>query len=420
MKLRWWVCLLLFLTWVLSYVDRSLMPMALASIGEEFRLSPTAMGMVISAFFVGYGLMQIPGGLLADKFGPRRSVTLGIAFWSLCSLLTGAAHSMASLLAVRVCFGLGEGIHPPATFKILGAWFPQRERSRANGMMMSSNTIGPMLTPFLFAAAIGALGWRRAFYVLSLPGFLLAFLSYYFLRDQPADHPRISNQELNEIAVEERMMTKLSVSQLLKYKALWQLCFIYLTWDITWWGFQAWLPTYLLKDRGFSLIHSGVFAALPFAAGFLGLLTAAYVSDRSGRRRVVLVVALLGNAFFMLLTANAVNTTWAIIFLTATGFFLPAIQGPFWSLPMDLLPLSVMGYASGFINTGGQLAGAFAPVVIGALIENTGRYKAGFLFMALSAGFSAVLVCLLKEGHVTPAGIKNSNWHQGVPRSRNF
>ncbi len=160
-----------------------------------------------------------------------------------------------------------------------------------------------------------------------------------------------------------------------------------MAWDVTWWGFQAWLPSYLLKVRHFTLVNTGAVAGLPFAAGFVGLLIASYIADWTGKRKAVLVSVLLGNALFMLLTATAGSATMAVIFLSATGFFLPAIQGPFWSLAMDLLPSRVMGYSSGFINTGGQIAGIASPIVIGALIQFTGHYDAGFIFMALSAGF---------------------------------
>lgn len=170
-----------------------------------------------------------------------------------------------------------------------------------------------------------------------------------------------------------------------------------MAWDLTWWGFQAWLPSYLLKARGFTLLHTGIVTALPFAAGFVGMLGSAYVSDRIGKRKPVLILVLLGNALFMLLTATATSSTLAVVFLTATGFFLPAIQGPFWSLPMDLLPSGVMGYSTGVINTGGQIAGIGAPVVIGTLIQLTGHYEAGFLFMAAAAVLAAALVAILKE-----------------------
>ena len=399
MRVRWWICLLLFLTWLMSYVDRSLMPMALPLISQEFHLSPTVMGVVISAFFVGYASMQIPGGILADKFGARKTMTAGVALWSIFSVLTGAATSLTNLIWVRILFGLGEGIHPPAAFKALSSWFNSAERGRATGLVMSSNTLGPMITPIIFATLMGAFGWRNAFFLVSIPGFLIAIAVYWYLRDQPAEHPRITSRELAEIG-EEKNHDAVSFRELLRYKSLWQLFFIYMTWDVTWWGFQAWLPSYLLKERGFTLLATGAVAGLPYAAGFVGILAAAYISDRTRKPRLVLASVLLGNALFMLLTATAGNATTAVVFLTATGFFLPAIHGPFWSLLMDLLPSQVIGSSSGFLNTGGQIAGITSPIVIGALIQLTGRYEAGFIFMAISAGLSAILVGVSKESKV--------------------
>jgi len=399
MKIRWWICFLLFLTWLMSYVDRSLMPMALPLIGQEFHLSPTVMGVVISAFFVGYASMQIPGGILADKFGARKMMTAGVALWSIFSVLTGAATSLTNLIGVRILFGLGEGLHPPAAFKALSSWFNSAERGRASGLVMSSNTLGPMITPIIFAALMGAFGWRNAFFLVSIPGFLIAFAVYWYLRDRPAEHPRMTSRELLEIG-EEKNHDPVSFGELLRYRALWKLFFMYMTWDVTWWGFQAWLPSYLLKERGFTLMGTGAVAALPFAAGFIGILAAAYISDRTRKPRLVLASVMLGNALFMMLTATASTATMAVIFLTATGFFLPAVHGPFWFLVMDLLPSRVIGASSGFLNTGGQIAGITSPVIIGALIQLTGHYEAGFIFMAISAGVSALLVGALKESKV--------------------
>lgn len=396
MKVRWWVCFLLFLTWLLSYIDRSLMPMAIPFIGREFQIKPAMMGAVMSAFFLGYGSMQIPGGIIADKFGPRKTITIGVTAWSIFSILTGMASSLTHLIWIRVLFGLGEGIHPPAAFKALSTWFRSAERARANGLVMSSNTIGPMIAPFLFATVMAAVGWHKAFILISIPGFLVALAVYWYLRDTPAEHPRITAEELSEIGSESRIQNKMTFRELFKYRALWKLFFIYMTWDVTWWGFQAWLPSYLL-NRGFTLVKTGLIAALPFAAGFTGLLLSAYISDKIKKRKVVLVVVLFGNALGMLLTPTAPTATWAVVFLIATGFFLPAIQGPFWSLSMDLLPSKAMGYSTGFINTGGQIAGVASPIVIGALIQWTGRYEAGFIFMAIAAVISALLVLTVKE-----------------------
>jgi sugar phosphate permease len=402
MKIRWWICFLLFLTWLVSYIDRSLMPMALPLIGEEFHLGPTVMGGVVSAFFVGYASMQIPGGIIADKIGARKAITLGVAGWSTFSLLTGMVSSLKALVWVRIFFGLGEGMHPPSAFKVLSAWFSSSEKARANGFVMSSNTLGPMIAPLLFATLVRAYGWRSAFYLVSIPGFLLLIAVYWYLRDRPSEYPGITSRELAEIGAENAPQEKISFTDLSKRMVLWQLFFIYLTWDVTWWGFQAWLPSYLLKVRGFTLVNTGFVLVLPYAAGFIGVLLWGYICDLSGKRKPVLIAVLLGNSLFMLLTATAGSGKVAIFFMTVTGFFLPAIQGPFWSLVMDLLPSRVLGYSSGFINTGGQIAGVISPILIGALIQRTGHYSAGFLFMAVSASLSAFLVFMLMTPKAQP------------------
>jgi sugar phosphate permease len=397
MKLRWWICLLIFATWLMSYIDRSLMPMALPLIEREFHLSPIEMGSVMSAFFLGYASMQVPGGLIADRIGPRKAMTLGIAAWSVFTFLTGMASSLINLLCVRVLFGLCEGIHPPAAFKMLASWFMSRERARANGIVMSSNTLGPMIAPLLFAVIVSRFGWRSSFFIVAIPGIVLTLLAYKYLRDKPAEYPGITASELAEIGTDDCSQQKMSFVQLLKWKALWKLFFVYLTWDMTWWGFQAWLPSYLIKERGFKLLGAGVVTSLPFAAGFIGTLLAGYISDRTGRRKSVLIIVLVGNAVFMMLTATAVNVTWAIVFLVATGLFLPAIHGPFWSLTMDLLPSEDIGFCSGLINTGGQIAGILAPFLFGVLIQLTGHYYAGFLSMSVAAGLAALFVATLNN-----------------------
>src|SRR5262249_6377757 len=136
------------------------MPLAIPFIAREFQLKPAVAGVVLSAFFAGYAFMQIPGGLLADRIGPRKTVTIGILAWSLFSVLTGTAQNLSQMISIRIGFGLCEGVYPPAALKAVALWFPRHERTRASAVLLSSNTIGPMVAPLLFAAAMGAFGWR--------------------------------------------------------------------------------------------------------------------------------------------------------------------------------------------------------------------------------------------------------------------
>ena len=401
MNLRWGVCFLLCAIFVMSYVDRSLMPLAIPFIAREFQISPSVAGVVLSAFFAGYAFMQIPGGLLADRIGPRKTVTIGITAWSLFSVLTGTARSLSQMIWIRICFGFCEGVFPPAALKAVAVWFPRNERTRASAVLLSSNTIGPVLAPVLFATAMTAFGWRGAFVVISVPGFLLAAAAYWYLRDRPAEHPKMTAGELAEIDKESRTPERISLRKVLNHKGLWQLFLIYGAWDATWWGFQSWLPSYLI-DRGFTIVKTSAAASLPYAAGFAGMLIAARISERMQNRRAVLFAVLLGDAVGMLLVSMATSDRMAVILLTLTGFFLPAVHGPFWSLSMDLLPPHVTGASAGFLNMAGQLAGLAAPVVIGALVQWTGHYEAGFLFMALSAAVSASLVMTLREHKPAP------------------
>ena len=126
------VLAVLFVTWIISFVDRIAISVAIPYIAEDYDLSPVEMGVVLSAFFGGYSLMQIPGGLLADRFGVRKVASLAMIFWSAMTAITGAATNLSQLVAARFLFGLGEGLFPACAFKSIAVWFPREERARAN------------------------------------------------------------------------------------------------------------------------------------------------------------------------------------------------------------------------------------------------------------------------------------------------
>ena len=389
---RWTIIAVLFATWLISYFDRSLIATALPFIGHDFGLSPTLKGFVSSAFFIGYAAVQIPGGVLADRVGPRRVAFAAVLGWSIFCALTGAAWSILTLITVRVLFGLTEGAFSPASWKILSMTVDETNRARANALMLTSNLVGPALAPIVLVPFIGAMGWRPAFWCLAIPGIFAAFICWKYLPANGSNAKRNAQNQTLTATVE-----PISMRKALMNPVIGKLFLIWGTWDITWWGFISWVPSYLYSGRSFSLEKTGLFASLPFAVGIIGMLGAGYAADRIAKRRTVIMVCLVGNATFLTLLAFAKSPAAAIACLVGVGFFLPAIYGPFWSLPMQLLPSSLMGAGAGLINFAGQIAGFVSPIVIGYTVAVTGTYTAGFLFLAAAAVTCLLITATLRE-----------------------
>src|SRR5205807_1006359 len=135
-----------------------------------YRLSPVVMGVVMSIFFAGYSITQIPGGLLADIFGVRRVATIAMLWWSVFTAITGAAANVTQMVVARFVFGLGEGMFPGCAYKTIAVWFPKKERATATAIMIASNSIGAALAPLAVVGIVLLWGWRAVFYSLFLPG----------------------------------------------------------------------------------------------------------------------------------------------------------------------------------------------------------------------------------------------------------
>lgn len=172
---------LLFLGWCLSYLDRMAMNVGIVEIAKDFNLSPSVMGVVLSSFFAGYALMQLPGGWLADKFGSRKVIAIAILFWSIFTVLTGMAWSLMSMIMIRFMFGLGEGGYPAASSKAIADVFPKAERTSAQTIMMSSNSLGGVIAPLIATPLLVWIGWQNLFLAIGILGVFVAALLWYYL-----------------------------------------------------------------------------------------------------------------------------------------------------------------------------------------------------------------------------------------------
>ena len=405
-KVRHSILSIIWAGWLFSFLDRMVISVSLPFIGQELNLDATLQGAILSAFFAGYALFQIPGGMLADKFGSRKVMTAAIAWWSVFTSLTGLVASYPIMLFCRFVFGVGEGCFPGASWKTIATYFPPKERATATAIQSSVNNLGPAVATLVAAGIIATYGWRTVFITLGFPGLLIAAAIWFYFRDNPADHPKITKQELAEIepqpgagAVAGAGNAGMTFKEFIKKPILWQMVLIWFLFDITFWGFVSWLPSYLMKVRGFSLLKTGIAGSIPFFVGTVGTLLGGYLSDRiKGQRKWMFVPNALIAGFFLYMTYTVPSADMAIVYQSISSFFMFMAMAAFWGLVMDSIPPNIMGSASGTVNFGGQAAGFISPFVMGYLIDaGKGSFDTAFIFLIIAVVASAAVTLTVKQ-----------------------
>lgn len=403
--------------YVVAWLDRMAISMTVPAMMKDLGFSATAVGSIMSAFFLGYAAFQMPGGYLSDKIGPRKVITGALAWWSIFTAATGAVSSLTSMLVVRFLFGIGEGVFPGPVWKLIGNWFSKKDRATANSVILSTVCFGPALTPLLVAPILAAWGWRATFYVLGALGVVCVILSWLYIANTPKEHKSITKEELErheaEVAADalaaDKKLAKASLGQLMASPAIWILFISVLTLTITIYGYLMWLPAYLTKVRGLSLMKVGFLASMPFFIAAIGMGMSGWLSDkyfRNNRKLLVIISELLG-AFFLYQFYNVADLWTAQIMQCVAAFFLYMALGAIWTLPVLMIPEHLMGSGAGFVNTGGQLGGFLAPIFIGYMIDYYGGdFASGFNALIISILVSAVIVALFvkdkKEPEKTP------------------
>jgi len=400
--------------YLVAWLDRMAINMAIPFIMKDLQISATEVGWIVSAFFAGYAIFQIPGGMLADKVGPRKVITGALVWWSIFTAVTGSVFSVGSMLTTRFLFGIGEGIFPASVWKVMGNWFTKRNRATVNGLILSSIAIGPALTPPIMGWIIGNYGWRTSFFILGAVGVFCVLLTLRFVRDSIYQYPGIPRSEIDEYeadvksqaATAETHIEKVSFGELAKVPVLWALFLTGLSYNIGAYGYLAWLPVYLMKVKGLTLTGTSFAASVPFVFATIGFALSGYISDHYFRgRRKTLMVGSMSIAAVCLWGFTQVSdvATYMILQCIAAGMLFLSV-GSVWSLTVVLLPPRLFGSGSGFVNMGGQIGGFLAGILIGSYITfRGGDFAAGFDVMVGSLVVSILIMLVGIHEKTAPA-----------------
>jgi ACS family glucarate transporter-like MFS transporter len=406
-RIRWLMIGMIFVVDVLMFIDRVNISIAAKYIIPEYGLTEVQMGSVFSAFVLGYALLQIPGGWLGDRFGPRRVLAVAIFWWSVFTAVTAVAGELflvsifgtvGSFIVVRVLIGAGEAAALPNRNRLVANWIPPHERALAIGIGGSGSMLGAALTPPLIVAIMLTLGWRAAFYLAGAAGIGLAVVWYWLARDRPEQHPWLNHTELRYITqgTEESVLAYSDTARsnpwpvLLRSKSLWCVTAAYFTIGYIAYLYFSWFYLYLVNVRGFSLTHGGLYGSLPFLTAAVVAPLAGWLSDhlsqrygkRTGRCMLGIIGLLLG-AGWICAGAAATHPLWAVVFLSLGAGSLFLGVPAYFATTIDLAKTHA-GIAGGFMNMGGNLGGALSPTLTPLLAHHFGWDGALYASAALA------------------------------------
>src|SRR5262245_39514398 len=393
-RTRWLIVGLIFFTGVLMFIDRVNISIAAKHIMPEYGLSDVQMGSIFSAFVLGYALLQIPGGWLGDRFGPRRILAGAILWWSAFTAATALAGDLfltsiigviGSFMVVRALIGIGEAGGPPNYNRVIANWIAPQERGLALGFATSGSAFGAALTPPLIVWIMVTLGWRASFCIAGGVGIVLALVWYWFGTDRPEAHPWGNAAELQHITQSSSPSTTPSPTHppipwrvLLGRPDLWFLTASYTVLGYIGYIYFSWFYLYLVNVRGFSVVSGGWYSTLPFVISAIAAPIGGWLSDflskHFGKRLGRCGLGFIGplGAAGLIWSGAAVSDSFqSVLFLLLGEGLLFLTVAAFWAATIDLAKTHA-GTVSGFMNMGGNLGGTLSPTLTPLIAQRFG------------------------------------------------
>jgi MFS transporter, ACS family, D-galactonate transporter len=392
---RWRIFAIIFMLVVINLIDRVTLSIAMPTISKEFSLEPAIQGLVLSAFFWSYALLQIPGGWLIDRFGPRALITGATIGWGSFQAIAGLATGGVTLLISRVGLGAAEAPLFPAGAKLNSLWLSPKERGRGAVLVDSGAPLGAAFGGVIIAWLILSLGsWRGAFVVAGVATMALGALAWWYVRDDPANHAGVNPAELAVIRASPLPVQTASecAARSVSPRSYTAILVGRMSWAMINFGLLTWGPSYLAQARGFDLKQMGGATFIMFFGGMFGSLASGFLVDKlqdRGMSRAVVYKSALGvtglGVMLAFLTLPQVADPMAAIALLSVTLFLLYFGSLYWSLPAILAPKDKVGVVGGTMNFAGSSSGIAVPIITGLILQATGAYLMVLYFFAACA-----------------------------------
>ncbi len=384
-NLKWWIGTLLFLATLINYLSRQALSVATPDIAREFSLNNQDVALINNAFTVAYTIGQLLAGRLVDLLGTRMGFLFVMVLWSGASMLCALSRGMFSLSGYRFLVGLGEAGNWPVSVKGVSEWFPAKLRGLGVAYFTSGSGVGAMLAPILIAQMIIWGGWRSAFVVTGLLGFVWVPF-WLWLYHPPREHPLITSEELAELETEQsrnRASGPTGVGAmlrewvgLLRYREIWGVFLIRFFSDAILWFYIQWLPKYFADERGYSIEDIRNRLWIVFLPAVFATLIGGWASGRliekgwsvNRARKTVMVVTglmMMSSIWVGMVESDVVALLLSTIALLAFyGYSVNTL-----TLPADLVPPRLVASVSGLSGTGAGIGSVLFTYLVGRLAD---------------------------------------------------
>ncbi|UOF91983.1 MFS transporter [Fodinisporobacter ferrooxydans] len=396
---RWWFSVALWVLLLVSYIDRTNISIAGPSMIKDGVVTPAALALANSLFLFMYGLSNIFGGFLSDRFGPRKIALVALTWWSLMTLFTGVIWSSAALILSRVLLGLGEGMHWPLNSKWVKSWFPAHERARANMFWEFGLTMGPIITGPLVTWLIISTGtWKTPFILLALIGIIIMLpIIWKIAKDRPEESKYVSKEELAYIQAgrqDEVTGSVVSVGEVLRKWDFWLLLINWSGMATVFYGILFWLPSYLMKVRHLSLHMTGFWYMLPYILMTICIILTAFASDKLMKRSIFASIGTFIAGIGLFLGTHSGNLVLAMILISISSAMNGVVLPTIWSSLQRMFPSQNVGAGAGLLNGLENIIAAVGTYILGI------SFSIGFPYLiifALIGGISGLI--LAKRGY---------------------
>ncbi|MCM3537906.1 MFS transporter [Priestia endophytica] len=387
------IILFLFLAGVINYLDRSALSVAAPYIQSDLSLTPTEMGIIFSSFSVGYAIFNFIGGMAADRYGAKLTLFVAMIVWSLFSGALALVIGFASMIIIRVLFGMGEGPLTTTTSKMINNWFPPSNRATVMGLAASGTPLGGAISGPIVGFIAITYGWRISFIIIMVIGFIWSICWLKFVKEKPENSTEKIKTENKKVERE----TNLKLTFYLKQKTVLFTAFAFFAYNYILFFFLTWFPSFLVDARGLSIQQMSIVTVIPWVLGFAGLALGGLVSDffykkffKKGvlfSRKLVLVTCLFLSAVCIGFAGLVTTTASAVTLVAFSVFFLYLTGSIYWAIVNDVVDKNNIGSVGGFMHFLANTAGIIGPTLTGFLVDKSGTYTAAFL---LAGGLSVV------------------------------